>query len=67
MPKDLPWTKGVVAGAPVAIPLTDVRALEVRRGNTAKTLVLVALITAADLIIIAAAMHDRCGASGLGY
>jgi hypothetical protein len=66
VPKDLPWTKGVVAGALVAIPLTDVRALEVRRGDTAKTLVLVALITAAGLIVIAAAMHDCCGASGLG-
>jgi len=58
---------GVSAGAPVAIPLTDVRALAVRKGDTGKTLGLIAGVTAAGLIVSAAAMHDCCGPSGLGY
>ena len=56
---------GETAGASAAIPLSDVQALAVRKSHTAKTLGLIAGLTAAGLIVGTAAMDDCCGPSSL--
>ena len=56
---------GDTAGTSVAIPLGDVQALAIRKGDAAKTVGLVAGLSVAGLIFAASAMDDCCGPSSL--
>ena len=58
---------GVSKGVPVSVPLTQVRALAVRRGDPAKTVGLVVGLSTAGLIVGAVTMQDCCAPSSFSW
>ena len=53
--------------APIAVPLNDIHALAVRKGDTGKTLALIGGLAGGLLFVGAVAMNDCCGVGvGLG-